>query len=138
MSVTALEHVLVLSDDIEATRQFYCRVVGLRVGERPRLAFPGYWLYAGATPCLHVADRAAYLRHAASLGLPPVDGDRRAASVDHIAFNAADVELVREQLERTGVAAVHNTVPNGGPHQVFIEDPNGVRIEINVSSGSAP
>jgi catechol 2,3-dioxygenase-like lactoylglutathione lyase family enzyme len=138
MSVTALEHVLVLSDDIEATRQFYCRVVGLRVGERPRLAFPGYWLYAGATPCLHVADRGAYLRHAASLGLPTVDGDRSAASVDHIAFNAADVELVREQLERTGVAAVHNTVPNGGPHQVFIEDPNGVRIEINVSSGSAP
>jgi catechol 2,3-dioxygenase-like lactoylglutathione lyase family enzyme len=138
MTVTALEHVLVLSDDIEATRQFYCRAVGLRVGERPPLAFPGYWLYAGATPCLHVADRGAYLRHAGSLGLPTAAGDQGGASVDHIAFNAADVERVKEQLERTGVAAVHNTVPNGGPHQVFIEDPNGVRIEINVSSGPVP
>jgi catechol 2,3-dioxygenase-like lactoylglutathione lyase family enzyme len=135
MSVTALEHVLVLSDDIEATRRFYCRVVGLRVGERPPLAFPGYWLYAGATPCVHVAERVAYLRHAASLGLPTTGGDRGPVSVDHIAFNAADVERLNEQLETTGVTAVHNTVPNGGPHQVFIEDPNGVRIEINVSSG---
>ena len=30
-----------------------------------------------------------------------------------------------------GVAAVRNDVP-GGPRQLFIEDPNGVRIEINV------
>ena len=36
MNVTAIEHVLVLSDDIEATRDFYCQAVGLRVGERPQ------------------------------------------------------------------------------------------------------
>jgi hypothetical protein len=32
------------------------------------------------------------------------------------------------------VRAVRNAVP-GGPRQVFIEDPNGVRVEINVSEG---
>ena len=64
-----MEHVLVLSDDIEATREFYCQVVGLRVGERPPLEFPGYWLYAGATPCLHIAERRRYLTHAAWIGL---------------------------------------------------------------------
>jgi catechol 2,3-dioxygenase-like lactoylglutathione lyase family enzyme len=69
MIVTEIEHVLVLSDDIERTREFYCRVVGLQVGERPALEFPGYWLFAGATPCLHVADRRAYVAHAAWLGL---------------------------------------------------------------------
>ena len=37
MSVTDMEHVLVLSDDIERSREFYCRVVGLHVGERPPL-----------------------------------------------------------------------------------------------------
>ena len=41
MSATEMEHVLVLSDDIEATSDFYCRVVGLRVGDRPPLEFPG-------------------------------------------------------------------------------------------------
>jgi len=30
------------------------------------------------------------------------------------------------------IPAVRNTVPGGGPRQLFIDDPNGVRIEINV------
>ena len=47
MTVTEMEHVLVLSDDVEATREFYCDIVGLRVGERPPLEFRGYWLTPG-------------------------------------------------------------------------------------------
>jgi hypothetical protein len=31
------------------------------------------------------------------------------------------------------VTAVRNTIP-GGPRQLFIDDPNGVRIEINVKT----
>lgn len=132
MGVSGIEHVLVLSDDIEATRAFYCEVVGLRVGARPPLEFPGYWLYTGPTPCVHVAQRRAYAAHAASLGLrvpaePPGPGP-----VDHIAFDASDYEAVTGRLESNGVTAVRNDVPGGGPRQLFFEDPNGVRIEINV------
>jgi catechol 2,3-dioxygenase-like lactoylglutathione lyase family enzyme len=132
MTVTEMEHVLVLADDIDATRDFYCSAVGLQVGERPPLKFPGYWLYAGTTACLHVAERHTYLSHAAALGLPLSDESPRGGPVDHIAFNATDYDGVTAQLERAGVAAVRNTIPNGGPRQVFFEDPNGVRIEINV------
>ncbi len=126
-----MEHVLVLSDDIDATRDFYCRIVGLRVGERPPLEFPGYWLYAGSTPCLHIAQRTAYSAHARRLGLNVSGGQDRGGPVDHIAFNDSDYEQLSERLERNSVAAISNTVP-GGPRQLFIEDPNGVRVEINV------
>ncbi|MBV9805072.1 MAG: VOC family protein, partial [Solirubrobacterales bacterium] len=51
--------------------------------------------------------------------------------VDHVAFGAADWNAVVERLERAGVHAVRNAVP-GGPRQLFFEDPNGVRVEINV------
>jgi catechol 2,3-dioxygenase-like lactoylglutathione lyase family enzyme len=132
MSVTEMEHVLVLSDDIEATREFYCRIVGLRVGERPPLEFPGYWLYAGATACMHVAERQAYTAHAAGLGLDVPEESPGNGPVDHIAFNADDYDALSARLESNGVAVVRNTVPGGGPRQLFIEDPNGVRIEINV------
>jgi catechol 2,3-dioxygenase-like lactoylglutathione lyase family enzyme len=132
MSITELEHILVLSDDIDATRDFYCTAVGLRVGERPPMTFPGYWLYAGTTPCLHVAERAMYRSHATALGLPVSDEQSRSGTVDHIAFNASDYDAVTAQLSRAGVPVVHNTIPNGGPRQVFFQDPNGVRIEINV------
>lgn len=125
MSVTEMEHVLVLSDDIEATRDFYCRIVGLRVGERPPLEFPGYWLYADSTPCLHIAERQSYRAHTARLGMS-ANGP-----VDHIAFNGTDYEQLTDRLERNSVAVIRNTVP-GGLRQLFIEDPNGVRVEINV------
>jgi catechol 2,3-dioxygenase-like lactoylglutathione lyase family enzyme len=133
MSVTSIEHVLVLSDDIDRTRDFYCEVVGLEVGERPPLEFPGYWLYAGPTACVHIAERRPYAAHAARLGLQVPERDPGVGPVDHIAFNAGDYDALTERLERCGVSAVSNTVP-GGPRQVFIEDPNGVRVEINVRS----
>ncbi|HKO26207.1 MAG TPA: VOC family protein [Solirubrobacteraceae bacterium] len=140
MSIGALEHVLVLADDIDGTRDFYCDVVGLSVGERPSLAFPGYWLYAsGSGPgvgpaCVHVAERRAYAAHAAGLGLDVPERDPGVGPVDHIAFNASDYDGLLERLQRQGVRAVTNAVP-GGPRQVFIRDPNGVRVEINVSDG---
>jgi len=127
--------VLVLSDDIERTRDFYRDVVGLAVGPRPPLEFPGYWLYAGngAAACVHVAERRPYAAHAAGLGLGVPERDPGIGPVDHVAFVADDYDELLSRLERHGVAAVRNAVP-GGPRQVFIEDPNGVRIEINVRS----
>jgi catechol 2,3-dioxygenase-like lactoylglutathione lyase family enzyme len=134
MSISELEHVLVLSDDVDHTRDFYCEVVGLQEGARPPLGFPGYWLYAGGVPCLHVADRRAYEAHAAWLGLTVDREPPGASSVDHIAFTASDYESVLIGLERRGVRAVRNDVPDGGPRQLFFEDPNGVRVEINVKT----
>jgi catechol 2,3-dioxygenase-like lactoylglutathione lyase family enzyme len=134
MTVVALEHVLVLCDDIERTRDFYCDVVGLEVGQRPALQFPGYWLYAGATACVHLADRHAYAVHAATLGLTVPTQDPGTGPVDHVAFRNGfgDYDGLLERLARAGIEAVTNAVP-GGPRQVFIEDPNGVRVEINVT-----
>ena len=139
MTVRSLDHVLVLSDDIEGTREFYCRAVGLRVGDRPPLEFPGYWLYAGAdgaSACLHIADRRAYAAHAAGLGLRVPERDPGVGPVDHVAFRAGDYGGVVERLAGCGVAAVTNAVP-GGPRQVFVEDPNGVRVEISVVETAA-
>jgi catechol 2,3-dioxygenase-like lactoylglutathione lyase family enzyme len=132
MSVTEMEHVLLLSDDIDQTCEFYCSVIGLRVGTRPPLAFPGYWLYASDVACLHIAERAPYRAHAARIGLEVPDDPGGPGPVDHIAFNATDYDEFSERLESNGVAAIRNTVPGGGPRQLFIADPDGVRIEINV------
>jgi len=46
MSITTMNHFTVLSDDLEATRRFYCDLFGFRVGWRPPFQFPGWWLYA--------------------------------------------------------------------------------------------
>jgi catechol 2,3-dioxygenase-like lactoylglutathione lyase family enzyme len=128
MPLERLEHVLVLTDDLERTRAFYCDVLGFEEGERPRLAFPGYWLYLDGVACVHVAERAAYEAHASEVGLGPVAGP-----IDHLAFAATDREALATRLEAAGIRAVANDVPAAAFRQLFVEDPNGVRIELNVT-----
>ena len=127
MPLTSMEHLLVLTEDIDGPKDFYRRALGLEVGERPPLEFPGYWLYLGGVPCVHVADRRAYAEHSQRVGVP-VSPD----AVDHVAFTADDFEEAAARLEREGVEATPNMVPGAGLRQLFFEDPNGLKIEINV------
>jgi catechol 2,3-dioxygenase-like lactoylglutathione lyase family enzyme len=130
--VAGLEHLLVLSDDIDRAADFYVQALGLRVGDRPPFQFTGYWLYAGQTPCLHIGGRASYRDHAAKMGLEVPERLDGRGPVDHIAFGASDYEAIRERLERAGVDPVRNEIPGGGPRQLFFDSPDGIRIEINV------
>jgi catechol 2,3-dioxygenase-like lactoylglutathione lyase family enzyme len=130
VSVTELAHVLVLSDDIDASRDFYCDAVGMTVGERPPLPFPGYWLYVEGKPCLHIADRERYTAQARGAGLSAPT--RASGRIDHVAFAATDYAAAAERLERGGIEAVRNSVPEAGMRQLFFSDPDGVRIEVNV------
>jgi catechol 2,3-dioxygenase-like lactoylglutathione lyase family enzyme len=132
MPLTKLEHVLVLTEDIEATRDFYRDVLGLQVGDRPPLGFPGFWLYADGVPCVHIADRKAFTAHSATTGIPASPPGDGTGALDHLAFSGDDHDEAVARLERNGVAAKHNTVPGIGMRQLFFEDPNGVKIEINV------
>jgi catechol 2,3-dioxygenase-like lactoylglutathione lyase family enzyme len=137
-AVSALHHVLVLCDDIERSRKFYEGALGLRTGQRPPLDFDGFWLYAGQTPCLHVADRSSYRAHAQTLGLTVAAQAGGPGPVDHVAFVASDYDTVCERLERCGVRPVRNDVPGGGPRQLFFSDPDGARIEVNVPADDPP
>jgi catechol 2,3-dioxygenase-like lactoylglutathione lyase family enzyme len=130
MPLTRIDHLLVLTDDIDATRDFYRDVLGLEVGDRPPLAFPGYWLYADGLPCVHVAERDAYTAHAEQAGIPAPRG-----AVDHVAFDASDYEEAVARAERSGADVVRHDVPAAHLRRVFVEDPNGVKIEINVREG---
>jgi catechol 2,3-dioxygenase-like lactoylglutathione lyase family enzyme len=134
MPLTKMEHLLVLTDDLEATKDFYCGVLGLEAGERPPLEFPGYWLYLGGVPCVHVAEREAFVAHARTIGLDASAPAQDTDAVDHIAFNGSDYEEIAARLRRNGVEAIENTVPGVGLRQLFVRDPNGVRIEINVGA----
>ena len=127
MPLLRSDHLLVLTDDLEASRAFYCDALGFEVGERPPLEFPGYWLYLEGSPCLHVAERAAYEEHASSLGLRVGP-----APIDHVAFAAGDYDALVARLDDAGIDAVANDVPAAGLRQLFVSDPNGVRIELNV------
>ena len=58
MTVTAMNHFTILTDDLPATLDFYAEFLNLKPGARPPFTFPGAWLYCdggkGTDPILHV------------------------------------------------------------------------------------
>jgi catechol 2,3-dioxygenase-like lactoylglutathione lyase family enzyme len=75
MPLTKMEHFLVITADLQATRDFYCRVLGMREG-------------------------------------------------------------VLARLQQHGVQPARNVTHASGLKQLFLFDPNGVKIEINFPPGS--
>ena len=136
MMPQALHHVTLRPHDIDAARDFYRDVVQLKVGERPPFDFPGYWLYIADAPVIHLVDGSgtldAYFGDAPSAG-DTASGEIGGGAVDHVAFHYApeDFEPVRESFERAGTPYHHQVVPGLGLRQIFVKDPDGVRVEMN-------
>jgi catechol 2,3-dioxygenase-like lactoylglutathione lyase family enzyme len=132
MPLTKMEHFLVLTDDIEKTKNFYCEALGMTVGFRPQLGFSGYWLYVGDVPCIHIGDWEEYRVDTEPRGIPVSKRASGTGPVDHIAFNGANFDEIAGRLQRYGIKPGLNVVPGIGLRQLFFEDPNGVKIEINI------
>jgi catechol 2,3-dioxygenase-like lactoylglutathione lyase family enzyme len=58
-------------------------------------------------------------------------------TIDHIAFLATDLQSFWNRLRQAGCEWRDRTVPSLGLHQVFVEDPSGVTIEINFPAAEA-
>jgi len=113
----------VLTDDVEATRRFYCDVLGLEQGERPAFAFDGLWLYAGGRPILHVSARA----------LPK----KEEGVIDHIAFTCTDLRATTTRLEAHGVKFSLGRQVSTGIWQLLCRDPMGARVELDFDPAEA-
>jgi catechol 2,3-dioxygenase-like lactoylglutathione lyase family enzyme len=121
-----IDHVFVLTDDLEASRRFYCDLLGLEQCERPSFPFAGYWLGSDGRVFVHLGDRSEFRGALAALGLEEGTGP-----VDHVAIRVEALDELAARLAAAGVEAVANEVP-GVSRQLFVTDPNGVRIEVNV------
>ena len=120
MAVDALQHINVRSADVDRSRDFYVNVIGLTEGLRPPLASVGYWLYLDGTPVIHLVQHSA--------GGSPHTGS---GVVDHVAFHGVNFEATRNRFGAQGIAFCEAVIPRDGTRQLFIHDPDGVKIELN-------
>ena len=118
MSVQGMNHFTVLSDDLEATKKFYCDLLGFEVGARPNFQFPGYWLWVGDQPILHVIHRKQL-------------NEVRAGVIDHMAFSASDVKGVKARFDAASVKYDLRRQKDSGIWQLFTYDPNGAKVELD-------
>ena len=139
MSVDLLDHFTIRCRDMERTRDFYRDVLGFESGARPDFSFPGYWLYCGGRPVVHLVkddDPTAVGGVAGLIGkeLAMQPPGPRTGALDHIAFRGDDRQQVSRNLERLGIPFTYNAVPGGRLHQLFVSDPDGVVLELNFSA----
>ncbi len=109
------DHVNVRVTEQEAVRDFLMKVLDLRVGPRPAFSFPGYWLYLGDQPVVHLAPR---------------DKPGEVGWVNHIAFSGFDFAAKTTALTGAGVPHRVQTLPGTDIKQIFIDGPEGLRIEL--------
>ena len=134
----ALNHISIRTLDVPACERFYADLLGLVSGPRPPFPFPGVWLYAGdtavyANAALHIIgiDRGAPEGLQGYLGNRDDAGLQGSGAVDHVAFLATGLAPMLARLKEAGVSCRERTVPTLGLYQVFVEDPNGIVVELN-------
>lgn len=143
MPISKLAHYSVRTVDIEASRRFFIEVLGLREGFRPAFKFPGAWLYLDQDESEFGVIHLIGIDRSDPAGLVEYLGDKEEAAlhgsgaVDHVAFLANDLRSMLSKLRDKGIAHRERTVPDLGLHQVFIEDPSGVTIELNFPASEA-
>jgi catechol 2,3-dioxygenase-like lactoylglutathione lyase family enzyme len=131
MPITELNHYLLVAKDLEKTRKFYEKVLGLELAERPDFGFPGYWLKTGDAICVHLASQdPSKIRDQFLLKKHP-KGTKGSGSVDHIAFLAKDPEEVRKRIQKNNVEMHFRSFPDAKLFQIFLKDPDDVTIELN-------
>jgi catechol 2,3-dioxygenase-like lactoylglutathione lyase family enzyme len=134
----SLNHFSIRTLDLAACERFYCGLLGLQVGPRPEFPFPGLWLYAAdpavwANACVHIIgidanDPSGLQQYLGDKALSSLQGS---GAVDHVAFFATGLAQTLARLQAQGVALRERTVPGLGLHQVFVDDPNGIVVELN-------
>jgi len=131
MPITELNHFLLVAKDLERTRNFYQRVLGLELAERPDFGFPGYWLKTGDEICVHLASQAPNKIRDMFLLKKHPKGARGSGSVDHIAVLAKDPYETRQRIQKNKVEMHFRSFPDAKLFQIFLKDPDDVTIELN-------
>ena len=138
MPLSHLEHFLIQTTDINATRDWYVNVLGFRDGPRPDFKFPVVWLYLGDRDIVHLTqggknvseNRKAYLgQHS--------DAISGSGVLDHVAFRCTGLQTMMAHLEQNQVEFSSRMVSDQGLFQLFLMDPNGIKIELNFSNVEA-
>lgn len=143
MGLRLLEHMLILTHDPDATRDWYCRNLGFEAGWHPDFGFPVHWLYLGERAVLHIAKAQHSAQQDAYMGAP---GDRPGADtpasgsgcIDHICFAGDDMVATIERLTRNGVAFNERKTHDASVYQLFLREPvNGIKIELDFPAAEA-
>jgi catechol 2,3-dioxygenase-like lactoylglutathione lyase family enzyme len=125
-----INHLALITSDMDATTRFYHGVLGARlVATIGTPSFRHYFFEIGAQNTIAFFEYADSHpdRFAKPAGVP----DRRAIQFDHLSLNLPDehaLELLRARLKEAG-CEVTDVVDHGFMRSIYFTDPNGIALE---------
>ena len=139
MPLSHIEHILVAADDIDATRDWYARVLGMKSGPHPDFGFPVHWMYLGERDVVHIGPSAKMAGDIQKkyLGRTSQGGSTGTGAIDHIAFRATGLRQMLEHLRSEKVPFTQRRANGQALFQLFFFDPNGIKIELNYNAAEA-
>lgn len=139
MPLSHIEHFLVAADDIDATRDWYARVLGMRPGPHPDFGFPVHWMYLGDVDVVHIGPsaKAANEIQKQYLGRTSQASAAGTGAIDHIAFRARGLRDMIVHLREQKVPFSQRRANGQALFQLFFHDPNGIKIELNFDAAEA-
>jgi catechol 2,3-dioxygenase-like lactoylglutathione lyase family enzyme len=139
MPVSHIEHLLVAADDIDATRDWYARVLGMQSGPHPDFGFPVHWMYVNGVDVVHIGPSAKQAGEIQRkyLGRTSQRSEAGTGAIDHIAFRATGLGAMLDHLRAEQVPFSQRRANGQALFQLFLYDPNGIKIELNYAAAEA-
>jgi catechol 2,3-dioxygenase-like lactoylglutathione lyase family enzyme len=121
-----------------ATRDWYVKVLGFAEGAHPDFKFPVCWLYIGATDVIHITEGGANVSENRKRYLGQQSQAAEGTGViDHVAFRCTGLREMMAHLAKNGIEFRKRQVDDQGLYQLFLMDPNGIKVELNFASSEA-
>jgi catechol 2,3-dioxygenase-like lactoylglutathione lyase family enzyme len=139
MPLSHIEHFLVAADDIDATRDWYARVLGMTSGPHPDFGFPVHWMYIANVDVVHIGPsaRMAGAIQKQYLGRTSEKSEQGTGAIDHVAFRATGLRDMLQHLKSEKVSFTQRRANGQALFQLFFYDPNGIKIELNFDAAEA-
>jgi catechol 2,3-dioxygenase-like lactoylglutathione lyase family enzyme len=126
--VEALDHVNIITSDLDGTARYYAEVFGLQRRNAPPPLTPdnAQWMYDDAGRAIvHINDVDCPRAYAREVAPGPT------GALHHVALRCTGYDDLLARLTQRGVGYQLNEVPAAQLRQIFTLDPNGVLLELN-------
>lgn len=131
MPIAELDHYFIWSKDLDASRQFYCDILGLQVMPRPAVQLPGYWFGTNGKVQVHMGQAGWSNDAEEGNGSMTPTTEAGSINVDHIAFVATNPESFFKHLQTTEVDFRARYIDFMNVVQIDLRDPEGILVELN-------
>jgi catechol 2,3-dioxygenase-like lactoylglutathione lyase family enzyme len=124
VALSALDHVNIRTERVDALAAFYAEILDLVRGPRPPFAFGGAWLYCGDRAVVHLVEVEPG-------GTGPRAVDPAELRLSHFAFRATGLAAFLARLKKSGIQHAVGKLPGAPVTQVNLRDIDGNALHVD-------